>query len=51
MKSFTSTVLCVLAWLPMAAYGQNAQPEDLFTVPEVHSSWDDLTDGIETKAD
>ncbi len=23
----------------------------LFDVPEIHSSWDDLTDGIETKAD
>lgn len=51
MKSFTSTVLCALASLPLAAYGQNAEPEDLFAVPEIRSSWDDLTDGIQTKAD
>lgn len=51
MKSFASTILCVLVSIPIAVYGQDAEPGDMFTVPEIHSSWDDLTDGIETQVD
>lgn len=51
MKLFATTALCMLAWMPIAAYAQDADPEDMFAVPEIHSSWDDLTDGIKTKAD
>lgn len=41
--------MMVLLWLSSPAQDRN-QPE-LFEVPEIHSSWDDLTEGIRSKED
>ncbi len=39
-------------WLIAAAtQAQNRVQPELFEVPEIHSSWDDLTEGLHTKAD
>ncbi len=51
MKPFALLMLGALALLPMAALGQDTEWGDLLAVPEIHCSWDDLTNGIETKAD
>ncbi len=53
MKLCTSTIflLCLSAWLPTAALGQIGKSPDSVAVPEIRSSWDDLTNGITTKAD
>ena len=37
--------------LPGALLAQNRKQPELFQVPEIRSSWDDLTEGIETKDD
>ena len=41
----------VLGVLPTIALAQNRMQPELFEVPEIRSSWDDLTDGIRTKDD
>lgn len=43
-----------LAWLilfPYVTYGQNRDDSSLFAVPEIRSTWDDLTDGVTSKSD
>lgn len=47
---YVNAVLIVLSLSRIATAQNRTQPE-LFEVPEIRSSWDDLTDGIETKAD
>ncbi|MCA9131821.1 MAG: dienelactone hydrolase family protein [Planctomycetales bacterium] len=37
--------------LPLIAHAQNRQQPELLEVPEIHSSWDDLTRGVETQQD
>lgn len=49
MKFTQFTFLILL--LPAIASAQNRRMPELFEVPEIHSSWDDLTDGIKTKED
>jgi len=41
-------LVCV-ACCAEAAWGQDAVTTDLFAVPEIQSSWDDLLEGIETR--
>ena len=41
----------ILFALPLVAEAQNRKQPELFEVPPVRSSWDDLTEGIETKED
>ncbi len=44
--------LILLAWSSASlATAQNRKQPELFELPEIVSSWDDLTEGIETKAD
>ena len=43
-------VLVVFAQISIA-YAQNRVQPELFDVPEIRSSWDDLTDGISNKSD
>ena len=38
----------ILFFVPLVANAQNRKQPELFEVPEIRSSWDDLTDGIET---
>jgi pimeloyl-ACP methyl ester carboxylesterase len=47
---YLNAVLILLSLSRIAAAQNRTQPE-LFEVPEIRSSWDDLTDGIETQAD
>lgn len=47
--STTYTLLAALSATTCTA--QDAEPSGLFRVPEIRSSWDDLTDGIATRAD
>ena len=44
-------VALILLVLPMVAIAQNRKQPELFEVPEFRSSWDDLTEGIQTKDD
>lgn len=37
--------------LPVMSFAQEKEQSELFDIPEIHSSWDDLTEGIQTKAD
>ena len=46
-----SNLALVLGVLPTIALAQNRTQPELFEVPEIRSSWDDLTDGIRTKDD
>ena len=41
----------ILFFVPLVANAQNRKQPELFEVPEIRSSWDDLTDGIETAED
>lgn len=41
----------VLCCVPLVANAQNRKQPELFEVPQIRSSWDDLTDGIETRED
>jgi len=45
------SVVLVFLILPDMSWSQNRKQSELFEIPEIHSSWDDLTDGIETKSD
>jgi dienelactone hydrolase len=45
------SVALVLLVLPSVVQAQNRKQPELFEVPEILSSWDDLTEGIKTKAD
>ncbi len=47
---YVCAVLIALSLSQIASAQNRTQPE-LFEVPEIRSSWDDLTDGIKTKAD
>ena len=47
---YAQVVLILLA-LPMVASAQTRKQPELFEVPEIRSSWDDLTEGIQTKDD
>ena len=44
-------LLCFTTWPSAAAHAQLRNDPTLLDVPEIRSSWDDLTDGIETRAD
>jgi len=44
-------VALILLALPMVASAQNRKQPELFEVPEIRSSWDDLTAGLQTKDD
>ena len=46
-----ANVALILLALPVVSKAQNRKHPELFDVPEIRSSWDDLTDGIETKDD
>ena len=41
----------ILFIVPLVANAQNRKQPELFDVPEIRSSWDDLTEGIETSED
>lgn len=41
----------VILLLPIPAQAQTPERPELFEVPEIRSSWDDLTEGIESKDD
>ena len=43
--------LFLLIAIQVSLLGQNRVQPELFEVPEIKSSWDDLTDGIETLED
>lgn len=43
--------LAVLVLFPYVTYGQNRNDSSLFAVPEIRSTWDDLTDGVKTQSD
>lgn len=45
---FAALILCIF---PLVANAQNRKQPELFQVPEIRSSWDDLTDGLKTKED
>ena len=47
---YASGLLILLA-LPPVSMAQNRKQPELFEVPEIRSSWDDLTEGIKTKDD
>ena len=47
---YASVALIVLA-LPVVSQAQNRKQPELFEVPVIRSSWDDLTEGIKTRAD
>ncbi len=47
----TAIGLLALTILPAIANAQNRKRPDLFEVPEIRSTWDDLTDGIKTRAE
>jgi hypothetical protein len=49
MKTFSSTLAILI--LSMVAHAQEAKRSPLFDVPVIHSSWDDLTQSINTRAD
>ncbi len=44
-------VALILLVLPRSIPAQNRNQPELFDVPQIRSSWDDLTDGIKTKGD
>lgn len=46
----TGPVLLLLI-LPLVATAQNRSQPELFEVPEIHSTWDDLTEGVRTAED
>ena len=48
-RRFSSLVLLIA--IPISTFGQNRAQPELFEVPEITSSWDDLTEGIETQVD
>lgn len=46
-----SIVLTICITSPLVAFAQNRAQPELFEVPEIHSSWDDLTEGIKNLDD
>ena len=48
-RCYLCLFLLIAIQVPML--GQNRIQPELFDVPEIKSSWDDLTDGIETLED
>ena len=45
------TISIVLLLLTSTTNAQNRKQPELFEVPAIQSSWDDLTDGIKTRED
>ena len=46
-----SIIAMILFFVPLVANAQNRIQPELFEIPEIRSSWDDLTDGIKTAED
>ena len=44
-------IALILSFIPLIANAQNRNQPELFEVPEIRSTWDDLTDGIEAIGD
>ena len=46
-----SSAVLILFALPLNANGQNRKQSELFEIPEIRSSWDDLTEGVKAGED
>ncbi len=51
LSPFPAIFYLLMAILPISMNGQEDGQSELFAVPEIPSSWDDLTAGIQTKED
>ncbi|MGY8671291.1 MAG: dienelactone hydrolase family protein [Verrucomicrobiia bacterium] len=51
MRILLSLLFPIVALTPFSTSAQNRAQPEFFVVPEIRSSWDDLTDGIETLED
>ena len=47
---YPTVALILLSWT-VGVEAQNRKQPELFKVPEIRSSWDDLTEGLKTKDD